>query len=378
MIESFSMALQERASIDSRVQISRLPGKIERGAQRLVAAFIRRPADQAVSSHEQEAQVPTTYFFPSSDHFLPYYTPELFQALDPEIAQALQARIAGMLDKVHSSNVQTHSETSVPAQVESTHGEVLINSTRAATIASDHLMEILEGIKSKAEAQRTILVTSIDLILSEYFATDAITGIDFKSGKVKKDGKLSSIENFLAVYQEGDRFVLQGRRRKAEVRILPLPRDLDFVKPNFCLIGPQEDNLSQMLQNAAESGKPVVVKAKRIQRDLGVAYLRDFDPRRIVVTDSNSSFFKVIEAGRVRFTSQMPRLNRGLNFIVDCTEGNVDTFVRSGRNNLDAKKRGGILGIDVVQTGRSTSQTGLETKAIVMPVPCYPVRIQII
>jgi hypothetical protein len=325
---------------------------------------------------------PIEIVLPGSPHFKQYYTPEFFAALpigDPAVVQFMTE---DLIQRVESPVLDVHRTTNEPAT--DIRGQYRVSVERAETIARDYLRELLSTIRtSEVKAGQTLLVTSIDLLLSSYFGKGDFRAVAFGDQQIPKDGKLKTIEDKLAALSRGDNFKIINGRRSINVTLLPIPEATDHFKhPRFCLIGPKEegvDKFEQGLEKVRKSNKRVVFEVKRNQLELSTAFLMEYGPDRMVVTEQGTEDYKIWDGKQWTYSDILPDQKRGnLEFMVSIRGGNVDGYIRRERNSLRKEKdKAGVFGIDVVQTGGSLRQNGLVEIRQVLPIPCYPVLLRV-
>src|SRR3989344_8786150 len=105
---------------------------------------------------------------PGSPHFKQYYTPEFFAALPIGEPAVVEFMTNDLIERVESPVLDVHRTTNMPAT--DMKGQYRVSVERAETIARDYLRELLNTIRTpEVRARQTLLVTSIDLLLSSYF-----------------------------------------------------------------------------------------------------------------------------------------------------------------------------------------------------------------
>ncbi len=331
----------------------------------------------------EKADIPVRLTLPSSPHFKQYYTDPFFEALYPQDPQAVRFLTEDLVQRVESPVLDIHKTSNEPAT--DIKREFEVATERAETIARDYLLDLLDPSKTpSAVARRTLLVTSIDLLLASYFGKGDFKGIVFYGQTFNKDGRLQTIEEQLASLAEGDTFRILAQKRNIDVTILPMPQEGEhFQSPRFCLIGPREsgetdEGFVRILEQSIKNGKRIVFEAKRNQLELTTASLQEYNPSRIIVTEEGTGDYRVFEKGRWKPTDSVPKQKKeSLEFWISVRAGNVDGYVRRRKNSLKTEKdKADIFGLDVVQTGGSLRQNNLVEIRQILPGPCSAVLLK--
>lgn len=323
---------------------------------------------------------PAIYIIPSSPHVLSYYGLDFYRSLSRPHAAALETGVGKLVDSLTSHNVEDHAVSSAPINVNG----IQVITKGATTIARKCVIDLLyPGYQEARErAKRTALVTTLDQFLAGYFAIDQLKSLRFNGISLSKYLPLIQVNELLSQLKEGSKFQMEAEGNKlAEITILPLPPENGFKNPRFCLIGPEEVDFKRLLEQSRGTRQSVIIQAKKNQLELGLAYLKQYNPKRIVVAaQEGSREFKVYREGyQTHFTSRVPDSEYGLDFWVIGQDGDVDGIVRETQNSRRKMRNvAGCVGIDVVQTGRGMKENRLREMTQILPIPCHAVKITVV
>ncbi len=315
----------------------------------------------------------TRYILPGKSN---YHAHTFLSALRSPDAQKSEHLAYQQLKSANDLDADADSKIHLPSQISTSNGNITIETKNAKVIGRRTLLELLDPITPNKKRENTVLISTLDQVLSSYFFTDVFSGIDFQGVSYKTDGLFRTINKRAATLKSWDNLTLLAKKRKVKVRILPFPNTEDFPVPQYSLIVPEEADLAGMLQESQNSKKTIKVLVDNMHVPLAVSYLKQFNPARIVVSSFGRGF-EVLEREKARFTFDKPSPVKGLDFSIDDPLSYAIDYVRSDYEARHINNDAGVLGFDVVPANYRNDYYKLKVEEVILPA-CFPVRIQLI
>ncbi|MBI3341902.1 hypothetical protein HY024_02160 [Candidatus Curtissbacteria bacterium] len=395
MIESLTMAersvVEREFVIGSSGPIPLTGGHLGNGSEHLSQADsksrltnLMRAAIPAFLRREQPGEGPRIVIIPHSPHLKDYFGQAngqvVFDALSDAVsapAPLIGSGIARLMDKVASSDVQEHAQSSAPISLPG--GQVELSTRGATVIARKGILELLYPIDkvTRDRAKRTLAVSSIDQFIAGYFSLDRLTDITIDGQRIPKQAPFNELQAAIDSMQSGDTFSMNGiDNRRADLLVLPLPPENGWVNPYLCLIGRAGADLGRMMLASRGTNQHVLIEAKKNQLEIAKEFARSLNPQRLVLQqqDGGSDFLVYQENYQRHYTSKQPNPIPGVDIWVVGQDGDIDGIVNSTNYGIQTRRLKGVsgcLGLDVVQTGRGLEINGLAIERKILPIPCH-------